>query len=215
MARLGQSSGNRRPPAQKASRAIGEAPPDRRRNRSGRPKAPSAMPLRRRWQAVGLGTLLSAGSQGLFFLSAWLIDANGSAIVNFLPLTGSLFLALTALEVIRRMTEAVWEGRNRTYAFVFLVGIWLLLPSNLGIYGLAVWPMLGFGVASIFAFGPGDRHNARARIFGMLAATVYVFTFFLTTPALGMVLGALFPFVTIALSDRFMERKVWAASLRG
>jgi hypothetical protein len=215
VARLGQSSGNRRPPAQKASRPVGEAPPVTKKGRPARPKAPSAMPLGRRWKAVGAGTLFSLGAQAFFFLAAWLIDSNGNDIVNYIPLTGSLFLTLTCIEVVRRMTDAEWEGRNRIYAFVFALGFWLLLPANFGAYGLAVWPMASFGVASIFAFGPGDRHNPRARIFGTIAATLYIFMFFLSTPALGLVLGALFPFVTIAMADRFMERKVWAQSLRG
>ncbi|MDX1691692.1 MAG: hypothetical protein R3290_11785 [Acidimicrobiia bacterium] len=208
MARIGQSSSRDRPPRSRSSRPVGEQPKEK------KPKAPSPIPLRQRWKAVGAGTLFSLGAQAAFFLAAWLIDRNGNGLVNFLPLTLSLFLTLTALEVVRRMTDAEWEGRNRLLAFVFALGFWLMLPSSLGVFGLAAWPMLAFGVGSVFAFGPGNRYNLRARLVGIVAATVYVVMFFLSVPVVGLILGALFPFVTIALADRFMERKAFAQTLR-
>ena len=212
MARPGQSSHRTHPPKAKSSRPVGEAAPKDRKAR--RPKAPSSMDLRTRWNAVGVGTLFALAAQGAFFLAAWLIDRNGQQLVNFLPLALSALLTLGCLEVVRRMTGAEWGNRNRTLAIVFTFGLWLLLPSNLGVFGLALWPSLAFGIGGLFAFGPGNRYNLRARAIGVVAASVYVLMFFLSIPAVGLVLGALAPFPTIAFADRFMERKAWAQSMR-
>lgn len=172
---------------------------------------------RRKWAAIGVGTLLFTAAFWLVVLAfdLWLGDLTAADIEAGaeVPLTTSVALALgggfallagglTALALISRRARPV-----RAIAVAWLLGgaMWLWLPF---VAGEPYTPMVaGFGVGGLVALRAEPEHTLGRRVVAAVLTTIYVYLLLRITLLPGVIVAPLLPLPVIAWADAMAERR--------
>jgi len=172
---------------------------------------------RRRWAAVGVATLLLAGSCWAVLLAfrACLGDLTSEQLEAGVevPLTARVVLLLVggfALMTAAFAALAVMSRRPRrlrAVAFAALLGgmLWLWLPF---LVGEPVTPMVaGFAAGGVVALRAEPEHTIGRRAVAALLITAYVFLLLRFTLLVGVIVAPLLPLPAIAWADAMAERR--------
>ncbi len=172
---------------------------------------------RRKWAAIGVATLLLAGSFWVVLLAfrAWLGDLTSEQLDAGVevPLTAGVVLGLAggftlmtaafaALAVISRHSRPL-----RAVALATLLGggMWLWLPF---LVGEPVTPMVaGFAAGGVVALRAEPEHTIGRRALAAVLITAYMFLLLRFTPLVGVVTAPLLALPAIAWADALAERR--------
>lgn len=172
---------------------------------------------RRKWAAIGLGTLLLAGSFWAVLLAfqAWLGDLTSEELAEGAeaPLTTGVALGLAGgfvLMVGGFTALALVSRRPRPLPMVALAsalgaGMWLWLPF---LVGEPVTPMVaGFAAGGIVALRAEPEHTLGRRALAAVLITAYLFLLLRLTPLVGAIVAPVLPLPAIAWADAVAERR--------
>jgi hypothetical protein len=176
---------------------------------------------RRKWAAIGIGTLLLTGSfwAVLTGFRAWLGDVTTEELDagTQVPITTAVavWLAGGFLLMVAGFTAlALISRRARTFRAVsvatLLGGVmWLWMPF---VVGEPVTPMIaGFGAGGLVALRAEPEHTIGRRVMAAVLVTIYVFVMLRITPLAAAIAGPLLPLPALAWADALGERR--AASM--
>jgi hypothetical protein len=172
---------------------------------------------RRKWAAIGLGTLLLTGSfwAVLMGFRAWLGDVTTEELDAgvHVPITTAVAIWLAAgflLMVAGFTALALISRRVRTFRAVsvatLLGGVmWLWMPF---LVGEPVTPMIaGFGAGGLVALRAEPEHTIGRRVMAAVLITLYVFVMLRITPLAAAIAGPLLPLPALAWADALGERR--------
>lgn len=181
------------------------------------PPAGERISTRRKWAAVGAGTLLVTGSYWAVLLAfrAWLGDLGDAELeagVEVAPSTGvvlglvgafALMVAgFAALALVSRRYRPLWS-----IALAAALGglMWLSLPYLLG---EPVTPMVaGFSAGGVVTLRAEPEHTVGRRVLAAFLVTGYVFLLLRFTGFVGVLIGPLLVFPAITWADALSERR--------
>lgn len=178
---------------------------------------------RRKWAAIGVASLLFAGSLWAVLLSfqAWLGDLTTEELEAGVdaPLTTGVILGLAGgflLMAAGFAALAFISRRSRPLSMAALAsalgaGMWLWLPF---LVGEPVTPMVaGLSAGGVVALRAEPEHTLGRRALAALLITVYLFLLLRITPLAGVISAPLLPLPAIAWADAVAERRATARSI--
>jgi len=181
------------------------------------PASGERISTRRKWAAVGVGTLLLTGSFWLvlYAFDMWLGDLTVAEIEAGaeVPMTRTVGFTLTggyavmgaafvALALISRRPHP-WRGA----AVAWLAGgaMWILLPF---VTHEPYTPMVaGFAAGGLAALRAELEHTVGRRVVGALVITVYVYLLLRIALLPGVIVAPLLPLPVLAWADALAERQ--------
>lgn len=172
---------------------------------------------RRKWVAIGAGTLLVTGAYWAVLLAfrSWLGDLGDEELeagVGVAPSTGVVLglvgafvlmaAGFAALALISRRDRPLW---SITLAAALGGLMWLSLPFVLG---EPVTPMVaGFSAGGVVALRAEPAHTVGRRVLAAVLVTGYVFLLLRFTGFVGVLIGPVFALPAIAWADALSERR--------
>jgi hypothetical protein len=172
---------------------------------------------RRKWTAIGVGTLLVTGSYWAVLLAfrAWLGDLSGEDLETGadVPLSGGVALGLLggfALMVAGFVAVALISQRWRPLWSITLASalgglMWMSLPF---VVGEPVTPMVaGFSAGGVVALRAEPEHKVGRRVLGAFLITAYVFLLLRFTGFVGILVGPVLALPAITWADALSERR--------
>lgn len=172
---------------------------------------------RRKWAAIGVGTLLITGSYWAVLMAfrAWLGDLSSEELETGVevPLSGGVVLGLLggfalmaagflALALISRRERPLW---SITLASALGGFMWMSLPF---VVGEPVTPMVaGFAAGGVVALRAEAEHKLGRRVIAAFLITAYVFLLLRFTGFVGILIGPLLALPAITWADALSERR--------
>ncbi len=172
---------------------------------------------RRKWAAIGVATLLLAGSFWLvlYAFDLWLGDLTLAEIEAGaeVPITRAVGLVLTggyavmggAFVALALISRRPHPWRWASVAWLLGGSIWVLLPF---VAGEPYTPMVaGFAAGGLVALRAEPEHTMGSRVLAALATTVYVYLLLRITLLPGVIVAPLLPLPVLAWADALAERR--------
>jgi hypothetical protein len=169
-----------------------------------------AQPLspQRKWQTITLATLLLVPAY--WAILAGLVSAGASdgdegsphaglALAFGLSLIPFVFVALAFISGHPRAPGAVVKAMG----LAILVGIPVSAIAGDAVTGIVA----GVGAGGVVALRPDDPDGRKARVVGVLVASIYTFALVRMIGALALFPAPIFPLTAIGLADHLFERR--------
>jgi purine-cytosine permease-like protein len=185
----------------------------RTRRRTG-PSGSVPLTPKRKWQTITIATLLLAPA--FWSLLAGIVAVadddkeagpNAAAAIAFgLAFIPFIYVVLAFMSQHPRAPRAVVRAMGLTL-LVGLVASGLAQDAVTGI-------VAGLGAGGIAAMRRDPPATTKARVWGVVAATVYTFVLVRMAGPIVLVAAPIFPFTAIGLADHFVERRLERAATR-
>ena len=185
----------------------------RARRRAG-PSGSAPLTPKRKWQTITIGTLLLA--PGFWSLLAGVVSVadddkeagpNAAAAIAFgLAIIPFVYVVLAFMSQHPRAPRAVVRAMGLT----LLVGILVSGLAQDAISGIVA----GLGAGGIAAIRRDPPATTKARVYGVVVATLYAFALVRMAGPVVLVAAPIFPFTAIGLADHWTERRLERAAAR-
>jgi len=156
----------------------------------------------RRWFAVLLATIVMFLTYTMFIFG-FALAADDETIFG----GGVIGIALGLVPVVFLAAAAVSNNEQSFRSGLLATLLWLVIAAPIAIFDIPTALVAGFGAGGIVAMRHPQGHRLTYRIGAVGLCVVYVFAMQRFIPAAGIMVGAILPFVAIAIADLLQERQ--------